>query len=63
MESVIYKYVSFLLGFIILALAEITVRYSGTSWNHTAVYYLIPTSMIPIFYITLIRKFKYENLH
>ena len=56
------KYIYFFVGFIILASAEITVRYSGVSWNHTAIYYLIPTLMIPLFYFALIRKFKYENL-
>jgi len=56
------KYIYFFVGFIILTLAEITVRYSGVSWNHTAIYYLIPTVMIPLFYFALIRKFKYENL-
>jgi len=49
-------------GFILLTLAEITVRYSGVSWNHTILYYLVPIGIIPLFYITLIRKFKYENL-
>ena len=49
-------------GFLILTLAEITVRYSGMSWNYTAIYFLIPAGMIPLFYFTLIRKFKYENL-
>ncbi len=57
------KYVYFFIGFMILTLAEITVRYSGSSWNHTLVYYLIPISMIPLFYLFLIRKFKYENLY
>lgn len=51
-----------LIGFSLLALAEIVVRYSGISWNHTALYYLIPIGIIPLFYINLIRKFKYENL-
>ena len=57
------KYIYFFIGFIILTLAEITVRYSGTSWNHTLYYYLIPIGMIPLFYLLLIRKFKYENLY
>ena len=57
------KYIYFFIGFIILTLAEITVRYSGTSWNHTLYYYLIPIGMIPLFYLVLIRKFKYENLY
>ena len=56
------KYIYFFIGFLILTLAEITVRYSGMSWNYTAIYYLIPAGMIPLFYFTLIRKFKYENL-
>ena len=56
------KYIYFFIGFVILASAEITVRYSGNSWGHTAIYYLIPTSMIPLFYFALIKKFKYENL-
>ena len=57
------KYFYFLIGFVILAAAEVTVRYSGASWNHTALYYLIPSGMIPIFYFALVKKFKYENLH
>ena len=36
------KYIYFFIGFLILALAEIIVRYSGISWNHTFIYYLIP---------------------
>ena len=56
------KYIYFFIGFLILALAEIIVRYSGISWNHTFVYYLIPLGMSPLLYIALIRTFKYENL-
>ena len=40
-----------------------TVRYSGFSWNLTAIYYLIPIGMVPLFYYALIKKFKYENLY
>jgi|TARA_B110000438_G_scaffold256858_1_gene264591 lipopolysaccharide export system permease protein len=57
------KYIYFFIGFIILLVAEITVRYSGTSLNHATIYYLIPFVFIPIIYYTLIRKFKYENLY
>ena len=57
------KYICFFVGFIILVAAEISVRYSGISWNHTAMYYLIPAGVIPLLYFILIRKFKYENLH
>ena len=56
------KYIYFFVGFVILAFAEIIVRYSGISWTHTTIYYLFPLGMIPLFYFTLIRKFKYENL-
>tara|TARA_B100000029_G_C17584078_1_gene960602 strand:+ start:56 stop:1204 length:1149 start_codon:yes stop_codon:yes gene_type:complete len=57
------KYLYFLLGVIILTSAEIGVRYSGVSWNHTFAYYFIPILLIPFFYLFLIKKFKYENLH
>ena len=57
------KYIYFFVGFIILVAAEISVRYSGVSWNHTIIYYLIPSGIIPLLYFTLIRKFKYENIH
>jgi len=56
------KYIYFFIGFLILALAEMIVRYSGISWNHTLVYYLIPVIMSPLIYFALIRTFKYENL-
>jgi len=57
------KYIYFFVCFVILALSEILVRYSGLSWNHTAIYYLLPGILFPILYIFLIRKFKYENLN
>ena len=57
------KYIYSFIGIAILALAEITVRYSGLSWNYTAMYYLIPIGMIPLIYLILIKKFKYENLY
>ncbi len=56
------KYIYFFIGFLILASSEIIVRYSGTSWKHSAAYYLIPLLMSPLFYLILIRTFKYENL-
>jgi lipopolysaccharide export system permease protein len=56
------KYIYFFINFLIIALSEMIVRYSGTSWTHTLIYYLFPLTMIPLFYLTLIRKFKYENL-
>jgi len=56
------KYIYFFIGFIILSLSEIIVRYSGISWSHTFFYYLMPLIMLPITYVILIKKFKYENL-
>ena len=56
------KYIYFFIGFAILVLSEMIVRYSGSSWIHTFIYYLLPAGMFPLFYLTLIRKFKYENL-
>jgi len=56
------KYIYFFIGFCILTLAEIIVRYSGISWTHTAIYYLIPIGLLPLIYLSLIRTFKHENL-
>ena len=56
------KYIYFFICFAILTLSEIMVRYSGNSWIHASTYYLLPLIMMPFFYLTLIRKFKYENL-
>ena len=58
-----YKYIFFFIGFSILVGSEIAVRYSGTSLNHAAIYYLIPVGLIPFVYLSLIRAFKYENLN
>ena len=57
------KYIYFLIGFAILISSEITVRYSGNSMNHTAIYYLLPVGLLPFIYLFLIRVFKYENLN
>ena len=62
-NPVFYKYLFFFIGFITLVCSEITVRYSGTSLNHAAIYYLIPIGLIPLVYLMLIRTFKYENLN
>jgi len=56
------KYTFFFLAFIILVVAEIIVRYSGLSWTHTGIYYLLPFLMCPLIYYILTRAFKYENL-
>ena len=60
---IFHKYIFFFIGFIILICSEITVRYSGISLKHTAVYYLIPIGLLTLVYLYLIRMFKYENLN
>ena len=60
--SFYYKYLYFILGFFIVVISEIAVRYSGISAQHASLYYLMPILLIPIIYFTLIKKFKYENL-
>ena len=60
--SGIDKYIYCLIGFIILVISEITVRFSGNSINHTIIYYSIPIGLLPIIYLFLLRTFKYENL-
>ena len=57
------KYFAFLFGFIVLVSSEIFLRYSGISLNNTLAYFLVPVFLLPIFYLFLIRKFKYENLN
>ena len=57
------KYIYFFIGFVILIITEISVRYSGYSWNHTFSYYLIPLVLMPLIYLLLVRTFKYENLN
>ena len=59
----INKYLYFIIGFVILIVSEITVRYSGNSINLTAIYYSIPIVLLPLIYFYLIRVFKYENLN
>ena len=56
------KFIYFVIGFLVLVSAEITVRYSGYSFQYTAMYYLIPICMLPLTYLLLLRVFKYENL-
>ena len=52
-----------IISLLILIFAEISVRYSGLSLKHTILYYFIPVGMLPLIYISLIKKFKYENLN
>ena len=62
-NSGVYKYLYFLIAFIILITSEIAVRYSGNSLNYTLIYYLIPICLFPLIYLYLIKTFKYENVN
>tara|TARA_X000000368_G_scaffold395125_1_gene362313 strand:+ start:372 stop:1517 length:1146 start_codon:yes stop_codon:yes gene_type:complete len=55
------KYIYGALGFFILVLAEILVRYSGFSQMHSLFYLLSPLILIPLVYLVLIRKLGMEN--
>jgi|TARA_B110001452_G_C15200931_1_gene416780 lipopolysaccharide export system permease protein len=57
------KYAYFTLGFLILILAEILVRYSGFSKLNTIIYFFIPIILIPFTYLILIKKFAYEKIN
>ena len=57
------SHIFFLLCFILLIIAEISVRYSGISFKYTLLYYFMPLSLLPIIYFFLIRTFKFENLN
>ena len=56
-----HKYIYFVVGFLILITSEIMVRYSGASLNHTLIYFFVPLISVPLIYLYLIKKFKYEN--
>ncbi len=58
----IYKYFFGGISFLILIIAEVLVRYSGISYFYTGFYYLFPLFFIPILYLEIFRKFKFENL-
>ena len=56
------KYLFFLIGFVILILAEIMVRYSGFSKIYTILYFTTPFILIPFVYLILLRYFIYEKV-
>jgi len=65
-EKKLYGYnkaIYFLLGFTLLVVSEISVRYSGISVNHSIVYFVLPLVLPVLIYIFLLRTFKYENLN
>ena len=62
-NSKLRNHIFFILCFILLIIAEISVRYSGISFKYTLLYYFMPVSLLPIIYFFLIRTFKFENLN
>ena len=62
-ENFFRKNLYFIIGFVILISSEIAVRYSRNSFNYALIYYGIPTVLIPLIYLYLIRVFKYENFN
>ena len=60
--SKISQYFYILIGFSILVLAEIAVRFSGKLLFISFLYYAAPIVMMIISYFILFRVFKYENL-
>lgn len=56
------KYFFFFLGFVVLVLAEILVRYSGFSKVNTILYFTFPFIFLPIVYFILFRNFIYEKV-
>ncbi len=58
----LYKYYYGGLAFLTLIVAEILVRYSGSSYQYSIIYYLFPIIFIPILYLEILRKFSFENL-
>ena len=62
-NSGFYKYLYFLIAFIILITSEIAVRYSGNSLNYTLIYFLIPICLFPLIYLYFIKTYKYDNVN
>ena len=62
-NSKLRNHMFFILCFILLIIAEISVRYSGISFKYTLLYYFMPVGLLPIIYFFLIRTFKFENLN
>ena len=61
-DNTINKNIYFILGFLVLVLGELLVRFSGLSTINFSIYFLIPLLLIPVTYIILIKRFKYEKV-
>jgi len=56
------QYFYFFLGFVVLIVAELLVRYSGFSFLNTLFYFLLPVLLAPIIYLILIKRFAFEKI-
>ena len=56
------KYIYFSIGFLILVLAEVLVRYAGLSKINAVLYFSLPFVLMPIVYLTLLKSLVFEKL-
>ncbi len=59
---ILKRYFCFAIGFLILILAEILVRYSGLSKINTILYFGFPFLLMPIIYLGLIKSLAFEKI-
>ena len=56
------KYIYFTIGFFLLVVAEILVRYAGFTSLNTFLYFLLPLLLAPLIYLILINKLNIEKI-
>ena len=57
---ILNRYIFFSIGFSLLVMAELLVRYSGISITNFYIYLLTPFISMPIIYFILLKNFKNE---
>ena len=55
------RYIFFLIGFLILVVAEMMVRYSGLSQINFTLYFIMPFFLIPLIYFILSKSINSEH--
>ena len=55
------RYIFFMIGFLILVVAEMMVRYSGLSQINLTLYFLMPFFLIPLIYFILSESINSEH--
>lgn len=61
-NNFVRKYIYFVIGFLVLVIGEMLVRYTGFSNLNTLIYFLLPILFCPLLYFVLMNKFLYEKL-